>query len=246
MTVEYGQQHAEVYDLVFEGRGKDFEGEAQRLTELVRARHADADSLLDVACGTGAHLKILAKLFGHVEGVEMAPAMQKLAEERLPGVVVHEADMRTFDLGRRFDAVICVGNSVACLDSTKDLNAAVARMAAHLEPTGVLVMEPWFFSADFLDGRVDGHLHRQDGRVVSQLTRFAKEGGRIRMDARFVVADATGFHQFDETLSARAFPRAAYTEALREAGLDAAFVRGFTWADGRPTAPGLFVGTRRA
>jgi SAM-dependent methyltransferase len=244
--VEYGQQHAEVYDLVFEGRGKDFEAEAHRLTELVRDRLPAAGSLLDVACGTGAHLRVLAKLFAHVEGLEMAPAMQQLASSRLPGVAVHEADMRTFELGRRFDAVVCVGNSVACLDSTADLDAAVSRMAAHLSPGGVLVLEPWFFSAKFLAGRVDGHLHRRDGRVVAQLTRFAAEGERIRMDARFVVADETGFDEFDETLSARAFPRSAYEDAVRRAGLEATFVRGFTWADGRPTAPGLFVGTRPA
>ena len=244
--MEYGHQHAEVYDLVFEGRGKDFEAEAHRLTELIRDRYPAAESLLDVACGTGAHLRALAKLFSHVEGLELAPAMRELAGSRLPGVAVHGADMRTFDLGRRFDAVVCVGNSVACLDSTDDLDAAVARMAAHLAPGGVLVMEPWFFSAAFLAGRVDGHLHRRDGRVVAQLTRCTADGERIRMAARFVVADETGFHEFDEVLSARAFPRTAYTDALSRAGLDAAFVRGFTWADGRPTAPGLFVGTRPA
>jgi len=244
--VEYGTQHAEVYDLVFAGRGKDFGAEAQRLNELVRARCAEAESLLDVACGTGAHLETLAGLFAHVEGVEMAPAMQLLAEERLSGVTVHEADMLTFDLGRRFDAVICVGNSVACLDSVEELRTAVTRMAAHLRPGGVMIVEPWFFSAAFLDGRVDGNLYKHDGRVISQLTRFVTTGDRIRMDAKFVVADPAGFHEFDETLSARAFPRSDYTAALSDAGLSVEFVRGFSWADGRPTAPGLFVGVRPA
>ena len=54
--MEYGHQHAEVYDLVFEGRGKDFEAEARRLTELVRDRHPAAESLLDEARALAARL----------------------------------------------------------------------------------------------------------------------------------------------------------------------------------------------
>ncbi|TDB98855.1 class I SAM-dependent methyltransferase [Actinomadura sp. 7K534] len=243
--MQYGQAHAEVYDLVFTARGKDFRAESERLAQLIRARMPGASSLLDVACGTGAHLEVLAEHFEHVEGVELAPGMREVACRRLPGRVIHGADMRTFDLRLAFDAVICVGNSVACLDSAEELNRAVERMAAHLVRGGVLVVEPWFFSGDFLDGWVDGSVHKEDGRVVTQLTRAAKDGDKVRMEARFVVADRDGFHEFDETLTARPFARDEYTAALENAGLKPEFVRGFTLADGRPLAPGLFIGTRR-
>lgn len=242
--MQYGLDHAEIYDLIFTGRGKDFAAEAETLTRLIRDRMPEAGSLLDVACGTGAHLELLAKEFAHVEGVELARGMREVACRRLPGTPIHGADMRTFDLRLQFDAVICVGNSVACLDSVAELDRAVARMAAHLVPGGVLVVEPWFFSGDFLDGRVDGNLVRHDGKVVTQLTRMAKEGDKIRMDARFLVADSTGFHDFSETLTARPFARKEYTAALQKAGLKTEFVRGFKLADGRPLSPGLFVGVR--
>jgi SAM-dependent methyltransferase len=240
--VDYSKDHAEVYDLVFAGRGKNFGKEAERLANMVWSRCPDAASLLDVACGTGAHLEVLKEQFKDIEGVELAPAMLDVARRRLPDVALHEGDMRTFALGRAFDAVICVGNSVACLKSTADLDRAVARMAAHLAPGGVLVVEPWFFSGEFLDGRVDGSLHKQDGRVVSQMTRFTVDGNVIRMQARFAVVDAEGFHDFTEELTASAFTRADYLTAFEGAGLTPKFVRGFTFEDGRPTAPGLFVG----
>ncbi|MEU1969599.1 class I SAM-dependent methyltransferase [Micromonospora sediminicola] len=241
--MEYGHDHAQVYDQVFEGRGKDFEAEAGRLAELIRQRHPDARSLLDVACGTGAHLRVLERHFPQLEGIEASAAMQKIAQTRLPGRRIHHADMRDFTLPDRFDAVICVGNSAACLESADDLARAVKQMAAHLTARGVLIVEPWFFRADFLDGRVDGNLYKRNGRVVAQMTRFTREGQRIYMHARFVVADPTGFQDFDETLSAHAFPREDYEAAFRAAGLSVEFVRGFTWKDGRPTAPGLFIGT---
>jgi SAM-dependent methyltransferase len=242
--MQYGTDHADVYDLVWTGRGKDFGAEVERLTELIRSRFPAAGSVLDVACGTGAHLELLAGSFGHVEGIELAPAMREVACRRLPDRPVHAADMRDFNLGRTFDAVICLGNSVACLDSPAELAQAIARMTAHLVPGGVLVIEPWFFSGGFLDGRVDGNLTKQDGRVVSQITRFSTDENRIRMEARFLVADAAGFRDFSEVLTAKSFTRREYLAALEAAGLRPQFVRGFTLADGLPTGPGLFVAVR--
>ena len=93
---------------------------AMRLREeALRSRLPAAKSLLDVACGTGAHLETFAKLFEHAEGLEFAPAMREIAERRLPGLAVHGGDMRGFDLGRAFDAVTCLGNAVACASSRR-------------------------------------------------------------------------------------------------------------------------------
>ena len=52
--------------------------------------------------------------------------------------------MRSFDLGRRFDAVTCLFSSIGYLLTPEDLEQGIARMAAHVAPGGVLVVEPWF------------------------------------------------------------------------------------------------------
>ena len=44
---------AHVYDLLYEGAGKDYEAEATALHAVVQERAPGAASLLDVACGTG-------------------------------------------------------------------------------------------------------------------------------------------------------------------------------------------------
>lgn len=103
--MEYGPDHAELYDVVFRSRGKDFEAEAVEHTRLIRSRFPAATTLLDVACGTGAHLATFARIFDHVEGLELTPAMRQVARKRLPQAVVHAGNMLDFDLGRTFDAV---------------------------------------------------------------------------------------------------------------------------------------------
>ncbi|MGY2062576.1 class I SAM-dependent methyltransferase, partial [Nocardia gipuzkoensis] len=178
--MQYGLDHAELYDVVFRSRGKNFDDEAKELAGLVRSRFSGAAALLDVACGTAAHLETLAGLFEHVEGVEYAEGMLEVARRKLPDLALHAGDMRTFDLGRTFDAVVCMGNSVACMSTVDELNTAVARMAAHVAPGGVLIIEPWWFPDNFLDGHVGGHTFVDEGRVISPVTHSAKQGDKTR------------------------------------------------------------------
>ena len=53
----YGAEFAEIYDLIYSSRGKDYPQEAKYMAELIRTRTPDADSLLDVGCATAAHLR---------------------------------------------------------------------------------------------------------------------------------------------------------------------------------------------
>ena len=102
---------AAVYDLMHRARGKDYAAEVVQVSREIRARKADATSLLDVACGTGGHLLHLRNDFS-VSGVELDPSMLELARRRLPDVELQAGDMRTFDLGRRYDAVTCLFSAV--------------------------------------------------------------------------------------------------------------------------------------
>src|SRR5438067_67243 len=131
---------AQLYDAIYSF--KDYEGEATRLDELIRERKPDARTLLDVACGTGKHLEYLRTRYD-VEGLDLDPELLAIARERLPDVPLHEGDMRDFDLGRRFDAVTCLFSAIGYMLTVEELAAAVASMARHLEPGGVLLVEPW-------------------------------------------------------------------------------------------------------
>src|SRR5581483_10962704 len=85
-----------LYDAVYSF--KDYAAESARLHELIQARRPGAATLLDVACGTGAHLEQLGRWY-EVEGVDVDPEMLEVARARLPGVPLHAGDMRELDLG---------------------------------------------------------------------------------------------------------------------------------------------------
>src|SRR5690606_18783664 len=139
---------------VYRGRGKDCAAEAAEVSELVLARRPDAVSLLGVACGTGAPLAFTRGRFEAVQGLALPDHMIAKAREALPGVPVHRGDMRDFDLGRTYDAAMCMFSSIGYLGSTGELEATLSRLARHLSPGGVLVIEPWYFPERFIDGYI--------------------------------------------------------------------------------------------
>src|SRR4030065_300061 len=88
------------YDLIYSF--KDYAGEADRVRSLLQG-HARRPlrRLLDVACGTGEHLRFFQELF-EVEGIDLNEAMLAVARAKLPGVALHHGDMLDFDPVRCF------------------------------------------------------------------------------------------------------------------------------------------------
>jgi SAM-dependent methyltransferase len=236
--VLFEKEHAEIYDLVYSGRGKDYAEEAKDLAELVRSRKENAATLLDVACGTGEHLRSLRELFERVEGAELAPAMIEVARRKLPGVPVHQADMSDFSLNRTFDVVTCLYSSIAYLEAEK-LAAAIGCMAGHLDSGGVLVVEPWWLPEKATEGQVVGDIIQNDSVTVARVSHGRQHDGAHHLHCHFLVADEDGIRHFTDTQVLHFFPRETYLDAFAKAGLDVEYI------EGGPSGRGLYVGVKR-
>ncbi|QEU96277.1 class I SAM-dependent methyltransferase [Streptomyces kanamyceticus] len=234
----YGQELAKVYEIFYRSRGKDWTAEAEEVTRLVRARMPEAGTLLDVACGTGAHLATFREQFDTVEGLEIAPSMLELARQRLPGLTFHDGDMRDFALEDTFDAVVCMFCAIGYLGTVEELRAAVRAMSDHLSPGGVLVIEPWWFPEDHVEGYVAGDLGKEDGLTVARISHSTRQGRATRMEVRFLVGESAGIKEFTEIDVLTLFTRDEYTQAFLDADCSVEYL------PGAPTGRGLFVGIR--
>lgn len=112
---------------------RHYAADAEFIRNLVVSLNPGAKTLLDVACGTGRHLEYLLRWFD-VEGGDLSDSMLRVARDRLPDVTLHNLDMRAFDPGKTFDAVVCMFSAIAYAASESDLRLALESFARHLRP----------------------------------------------------------------------------------------------------------------
>jgi SAM-dependent methyltransferase len=91
-----------------------------------------SSSALDIACGTGVLAAALAKEGYTVIGVDLSSQMLEVAHNSYPELEFLLADMRTFDLQKKFDLVTCSFDSLNYLLTEEDLRLAFGRVAEHL------------------------------------------------------------------------------------------------------------------
>lgn len=231
------------YDALYDARGKDYDREARVLLELAAAHGVEVDSLLDVACGTGRHLASFAARLDEVAGTDDAAEMLTIAAARLGSeVALHEADLRSFDLGRTFDVVTCLFSSIGHVEDEEELDAAVAAMTAHVAPGGMLMIEPWLTPERVRDEGVrDLVTAQQDDGVIARVASSRREGDVVALSFAWAVATPGGVATLEEHLRMPLFTPARYVAAVERAGLEGQWVEE---VDGLAADRGLLIGRR--
>ncbi|WP_238472975.1 class I SAM-dependent methyltransferase [Desulforamulus profundi] len=105
-----------------------------------------ASRVLDLACGSGNYALEFARWGLSVVGVDYEQEMIKMAREkaRREGLAVdfRTGDMRNLeDIDGKFDAVICIGNSLVHLLTDKDIVTALTQMKERLYHGGTLILQ---------------------------------------------------------------------------------------------------------
>jgi len=104
--------------------------------------------VLDCACGSGQHAIEFARWGHEVSGCDISPAMLRLAERNASAAGVDVAffeagltDVARKAQGGRFDAVICLGNSLPHLLSQRELDQSMRSIRRVLEPGGICISQ---------------------------------------------------------------------------------------------------------
>jgi ubiquinone/menaquinone biosynthesis C-methylase UbiE len=213
-------ESAAFYDLLY--KFLDYE-EAVRRIEAILAREApDAETLLDVACGTGRHLELLRERY-RVEGLDINPVMLATARDRCPGVEFHEADMADFSLEHRFDAITCLFSAIAYVRTEEPMRAATLAMRRHLNPGGVLLVEPWFTPEAYWTGTITANQVDEKDLKIAWMYTSEREGSLSVLDIHYLIGRPTGIECFRERQELGLFTEEQHLDAFRAAGLEARF-----------------------
>lgn len=230
---------AAYYDLFY--REKDYRGEARYVAATIRHRVPAAVSVLDVACGTGEHARFLIDDHGFaVDGIDVEPTLLDIARSKVTCGTFQMADMVDFALGRTYDAVVCLFSSIGYVRVEPALRRAVAAMARHLAPGGVLVVEPWFEPGTMQQGFVTILTGaRPDGTHACRMSHTTIAGRISRLQFDYLIGDARGLRHERETHELGLFTREEMAGAIDAAGL-----RDLGYDEEGPSGRGLYVATR--
>jgi SAM-dependent methyltransferase len=212
------QRSAELYDRIY--GDKAFVDEARAIRTIVEHARPGARSLLDVGCGTGGHLVHVREWIA-VEGLDASESMLAVARRKLPDVALHHGDMRNFAIHRRFDVITCLFSAIGYVRSTDELDAAVAMMARHLEPGGLLAIEPWFTPDQWRPGTKvrGGLLVDRDDLKLARMVVTETRGRFAVTPMHHLVGTLAGVEHFVETHELFLAEREEIEHAFIAAGL---------------------------
>ena len=134
---------AEYYDALHDD--VDYAAECALLEKaFARFLPAPPATLLDLGCGTGSHARVLAGWGHRVTGIDSSAGMLRVARRKArgrPNPAFVRADMRRFDLGRTFDAAVCMDGAFTHLLTGRDVLAHLRTVRRHLRRDGAYIFE---------------------------------------------------------------------------------------------------------
>lgn len=211
---------AEYYDALYQF--KDYRAACKKLHQIIQENNPGAKSILDIACGTGKHLEILKELYT-TEGLDLNKDILEVARKRCPDVLFHEADMTDFQLSRKFDVVICLFSSIAYVQTLENLFRAITCMANHLNPNGLLVIEPWITPENYWTDKLTANFSDQPNLKISWMYISRRKGLTSVLDIQYMVGTPAGVETFSEKHILGLWTDKEYKQAILNGGINPIF-----------------------
>jgi SAM-dependent methyltransferase len=226
---------APYYDLIY--KWKDYAKEVAVLKRWIKEHSVPRRAqLLDVGCGTGHHLKHLMDDY-LCTGVDVNPEMLEVARGNLDAELI-EADMVTMDLGRKFQVITCLFSTIGYAKTYENLGYAMKSFARHLEPGGLLLVEPWFTEDVFSTGTPFMDTYEDEDVKIARLNVSKKEEYVSILEMHYLIAERDkGVKHYVGRHEMGLFEEDRTLKLMEEAGFRARYT-----AEDTPTSRGLYIG----
>lgn len=228
------KRSAAFYDAIYSF--KDYAAEAEQIVGWARQHGRAQGKLLDAACGTGRHAEFLARSY-EVTGVDLDEGLLEVARRRLPQAEFVHGDMCTARFDKKFDLITCLFSAIGYLDATQ-LGEACRNFYHHLEPAGLVLIEPWLRPEMIRPGNVGIDQAEFEGAKLVRMSRLQIEGNVSTCQFHYLIGNASEIRHETEEHRLTLFTLSEYQTALEQAGFH------FQWEEQGLTGRGLLIGVK--
>jgi SAM-dependent methyltransferase len=216
---------ARIYNLHW---GADYRAEALPIVErLLLSRVPPGAAVLDVCCGTGQFTELVRRRGFEVAGVDASREMIRFARQNAPGVKFTVADVRDFELGRKFDAAYSVYESLNHVPDLPGLVLAFKNVRKHLKRGAPFLFDLNREEAYLLYWNNTDAIVEQDNAFITK-SNFDEETKVATCDVTTFDAADGGWNRSDFALRQTCHSMSAALAALLKAGF-----KGVTLNDAR-------------
>lgn len=113
--------------------------EYEKFSDFIKKAIASKKTVLDMGCGTGTLMKLIEDDF-EVTGFDISSDMLSIARNKVKGEL-YRLDMRDFDMGKKFDAIISSGDSLSYILSEEELFSVFKNVKKNLSEDGIFIFD---------------------------------------------------------------------------------------------------------
>ena len=188
--------------------------------------------LLDLGVGGGHTLSHFGEGF-RVTGLDVSPSMLDNCARLVPNATLVCADLRYAQLGQQFDIVL-LQDAADYLVTPDDLRAALHTVAEHLRPGGLALVAPTYDIETFVPHEtVHDQQASEDGTLIVSYLSYVHDPDpadhRFEMVTAYVINQAGSIQVIEDRHTCGLFPREAWLNQLRRAGLEPAVCEHEIW-----------------
>jgi len=210
----------DLYDAIYSF--KNYRDEAEKIRTLIQTTHPAARTIPDVACGTAEHAKYLSAHF-HVDSIDINLEFLKLAQSKIPNGTFHIADMRCFQLGKRYDVVQCLFSSIGYMLTPDDIIAALKCFGNHVTPDGIILVEPWLSPQVYAQGGPHMTTVDRPDLKICRMNVDEREGEVSILHFHYLIGTKDGIQRADEIHRLALVSSDQMATYFRSAGLHCTF-----------------------
>lgn len=133
-------------------------------------------ALLDLACGTGAHIKLLKHKY-NIEGLDINKGMLKLAKRKNPENLIISGDLNHLNLKRNYyDLIYCLSGSIQYILSSNILERAFKKIWSSLRKNGLLIFDLQYPKSKWLDNHCGIKTYKEKNLQIVEIFKSRRIG----------------------------------------------------------------------